>query len=121
MSRPDLFDSHQEKVKAELAFCIRAAREGRAAAAANARAVAAAARNFPSVFPNGFPSLPPGFPLIRPPSLDGNLMGGGLTNIGIGGAGVPPVGTGLDFGVTNGMMPHQHTAMSPSQGLRVGF
>ena len=64
MSRPDLFDSHHEKVKAELAYCIRAAREGRAAAAANARAVAAAARNFPVGFGGGFPM--PGFPLLRP-------------------------------------------------------
>lgn len=95
MSRPDLFESHHEKVKQELAYCIRAAREGRAAAAANARAAAAVARSFPGGFPNGIPTNLPGtglpatlhsnglnnfhmpaFPLIRPPSNETPLPTG---------------------------------------------
>ena len=80
MSRPDLFETHAEKVRAELANCIRAAREGRQMAAANARAVAQAIRNAP---PGSFLppfGLGPGFPFLRGPPPPFMGAGGPMLN-----------------------------------------
>ena len=95
MARPELFETHQTKVREELAHCIRMAREGRAQAAANARAVAAAVRNNMPPFLGG-----PGAPLGVPGGLGINGPGG----LGLGpNGGIPP---GLPFGPNLGLPPN---------------
>lgn len=115
MARPELFETHQTKVREELAHCIRMAREGRAQAAANARAVAAAVRNNMPPFLSG-PGGPGGLGMPglggQMPGLNGPMsgLGGQMPGLGLGGPGLGGLGLGqggpgpgLPFGMPNGL------------------